>query len=109
MTDAPRTELAARVIAALGPMPDIARRLSQIDVSDLHNATVILNGDPVVIHLGAEQFLPRLQAYLELAPTLRERVTAIDYVDVRFVDRIYVRPAAERRPAGKAAVSTKRR
>jgi len=55
---------------------------------------VILSGDPAVIQLGEDQFLPRLQGYLELAPALRERVADIDYVDLRFDDRIYVRPAS---------------
>jgi cell division septal protein FtsQ len=68
--------------------------VSQIDVADLHNAAVILTGDPAVIQLGEDQFLPRLQGYLELAPALRERVADIDYVDLRFDDRIYVRPAS---------------
>ena len=80
------------MIAALKAKPSIARRLSQVDVTDLHNAAVILSGDPAVIHLGEDQFLARLQSYLELAPTLRERVADIDYVDLRFDDRIYVRP-----------------
>jgi cell division septal protein FtsQ len=47
-----------------------------------------------VIQLGEDQFLPRLQGYLELASALRERVADIDYVDLRFDDRIYVRPAS---------------
>ena len=64
LTDEARAELAARVIAALGAQPAIARRLSQIDVSDLHNAAVILNGDPAVLHLGDDQFLPRLAVVL---------------------------------------------
>jgi cell division septal protein FtsQ len=63
-----------------------------VDVSDLHNASVILSGDPAMIQIGEDQFLKRLQAYLDLAPTLRERVADIDYVDLRFDDRIYVRP-----------------
>ena len=67
---------------------------------DLHNAAVILSGDPAVIELGDERFLPRLQSYLELAPTLRERVSDIDYVDLRFDDRIYVRPIGEHAAAG---------
>ena len=92
LTDEGRSELAARVIAAVKSTPGVARRLSQVDVSDLHNASVILSGDPAVIQLGEDQFLKRLQAYLELAPTLRERVADIDYVDLRFDDRIYVRP-----------------
>ena len=41
-----------------------------------------------------EKFLERLQSYLELAPALRERVPEIDYVDLRFGTRVYVRPAA---------------
>ena len=92
LTDEARAELAARVIAALKSKPDVARRLSQVDVADLHNASVILSGDAAVIQLGEDHFLQRLQSYLELAPTLHARVADIDYVDVRFDNRIYVRP-----------------
>jgi cell division septal protein FtsQ len=95
LTDEPRAELAARVIGALKARPDVAKRLSQIDVADLHNASVILTGDPAVIQLGEDQFLPRLQSYLDLSAALHERVADIDYVDLRFEDRIYVRPAGK--------------
>ena len=94
-TDIARAELAARLIAAVHARPEMARRLSQIDVTDVHNASVILNGDPAVIYVGEDQFLQRLQQYVELAPTLRERVPDIDYVDLRFDERIYVRPAGK--------------
>jgi cell division protein FtsQ len=94
LTDERRADLAARLMTALRAKPQVARRVSQIDVADLHNAAVILTGDPAVIQLGEDQFLPRLQGYLELAPALRERVADIDYVDLRFDDRIYVRPAS---------------
>jgi cell division protein FtsQ len=92
MTDEARAELAARLIASVKGRPEIARRLSQVDVTDLHNAAVILSGDHAVLQLGEDHFLARLQQYLELADTLRERVADIDYVDLRFDDRIYVRP-----------------
>ena len=105
MTDRLRGDLAARVIAAVKARPDIARRLSQVDVADLHNAAVILAGDPAVIYLGEDQFLPRLQSYLELASALRDRVQDIDYVDLRFDDRIYVRPVPKQTKRG-AAPST---
>ncbi len=111
LTDEARAELASRVIAAVKAKPEIARRLSQIDVSDLHNAEVILAGDPALLQLGEDQMLPRLQSYLQLAPTLRERVPDIDYVDLRFDDRIYVRPAGKAvravaaAPASAAAVA----
>jgi cell division protein FtsQ len=97
MTDEPRAELAARVITALQSKPQIASRLSQVDVRDVHNAAVILNGDSAVIQLGEDQFLARLESYLDLASALHERVAEIDYVDLRFDDRIYVRPAGKRR------------
>jgi cell division protein FtsQ len=105
-TDEARAGLAARVITALRAKPAVARMLSQVDVTDVRNAAVILNGDSAVIQLGDDQFLPRLQGYLELAPSLRARVPDIDYVDVRFDSRIYVRPA---RAAQKTAEKTRER
>jgi cell division protein FtsQ len=97
--DEGRADLAARVITAVRAKPALAKRLSQVDVSDGHNATVILTGDPAVLELGDDQFVPRLESYLSLAPTLRERVADIDYVDLRFDDRIYVRPTNVPKPA----------
>lgn len=91
-TDRSRAELAARLIASLRGDPEIARRLSQVDVSDLDNAAVLLTSDPAVIYVGRDRFLPRIRSYLQLATALRERVPDIDYVDLRFDDRIYVRP-----------------
>ena len=91
-TDEARAELAARVIAAIRGAPQLGRQLSQVDVSDVHDASVMLDGDPAVIRLGEDQFLPRLKSYLDLAAALRDRVPDIDYVDLRFDDRVYVRP-----------------
>jgi len=88
-----RADLASRLIAALRPEQPVARRLSQIDVSDAHNAAVILTGDPAVIYVGEDRFLQRLRSYLELSAALKSRVPAIDSVDLRFEDRIYVRPS----------------
>jgi cell division protein FtsQ len=97
LADQARAELAARLITSLRARPPIAKRVSQVDVTDLHNAAVILNDDAAVIRLGDDQFLQRLEAYLDLAPALRERVNEIDYVDLRFDDRIYVRPARKQK------------
>jgi cell division protein FtsQ len=94
-----RGALAARVIRALRSHEQLSSRLSQIDVSDARNAAVILSGDRAVLFVGDDRFLPRLQSYLDLATALRERVPDIDYVDLRFEDRIYVRPVGGRRRA----------
>jgi cell division protein FtsQ len=98
--DERRAELAARVLDALAARRDLADRVSQIDVSDVHDAAVLLENDPALLHLGDERFAERIQSYLDLAPALRERVPDIDYVDLRFDERVYVRPGnAPRRVA----------
>jgi cell division protein FtsQ len=95
--DERRADLAARVMDAVAQRRDLGRRVSQIDVSDLHDAVVLLGDDDAALHLGEEHFVERLQSYVDLAPTLRERVPEIDYVDLRFDERLYVRPRATRR------------
>ncbi len=92
--DAARADLAARVVRALSVNKRLARRVSEIDVTDAHNAVVMLDGETALLHLGDTQFAERLQSYVELAPTLHARVPNIDYVDLRFDERVYVRPAA---------------
>ena len=109
--DPQRAELASRAIASIARNAQISARLSQIDVTDLHDAVVLLEGDSALLHLGSDKFLERIQAYLDLSVALRERVADIDYVDLRFDPRVYVRPAkaprdaarrrAERRPAAR--------
>ena len=111
--DPARVELAARVIAELGRNQQIGGRLSQVDVSDAHDALVLLEEDGALLHLGEDRFLERVQSYLELSPALRERVNDIDYVDLRFDSRVYVRPAANgnrgaARPASGPAAPGKR-
>lgn len=95
-----RALLARRLLDALRAR-NMAGQISQIDVSDSRNAVVLLDGDTTLIRLGNERFVERLQSYHDLAPALRERVPAIDYVDLRFDERVYVGPArAGRWPRG---------
>jgi cell division protein FtsQ len=103
-TDMYRAMLARRLLDALR-VRRIAGRISQIDVSDARNAVVLLEGDPTLIRLGSERFVERLQSYFDLAPALRERVPAIDYVDLRFDERVYVRPA-KKRPAPRSRAAS---
>ena len=90
--DARRASLAMRLLAALHARPDLADRVSQIDVSDARDAVVMLKGDTALVRVGDGQFAERLQSYLDLAPALRRAVPQIDYVDLRFGERVYVRP-----------------
>ena len=91
--DPARASLAGRLLGALDERRDLLQQVSQIDVSNPRNAVVLLNRDPALLHLGDRRFAERLQAWLDLNEALRERVPAIEYVDLRFDDRVYVRPA----------------
>jgi len=99
MVDEGRAALAARVLSSLQGRPELAGRVSQIDVSDVRDAVVILKNDTALIRIGEEEFAERLQSYLDLVSALREKVPQIDYVDLRFGERVYVRP--QRRPGGR--------
>jgi cell division septal protein FtsQ len=92
LIDDARARLAGRVLADLRHRPDLAGRLSQIDVSDPRDAVVILKGDTALVRIGEDRFADRIQSYLDLQGALRDRVPSIDYVDLRFDERVYVRP-----------------
>src|SRR5918996_995929 len=79
--DEAKALLAARLILALQARPDLAAKVSQIDVSDAHDAVVILDGDTAMLRLGEDDFVERLQEYVDLRPALRERVAGVGYVD----------------------------
>jgi cell division protein FtsQ len=102
LADADRVRLTGALLQAIGRRPDLRARLSQIDVSRAHDAAVMFDNDAVWLHLGEERFLERLTAYLELAPTLRSRFTSIDYIDLRFDDRIFVRSGGEQAELARA-------
>jgi cell division protein FtsQ len=95
--DPARAALAARVVASVRNRPELAKRLSQIDVTNPHNAQVTLAGDTAVLRLGEEQFQQRIESYLQLADTLRSSVPDIEYVDLRFGERVFVGPAGKGR------------
>jgi cell division protein FtsQ len=90
--DEDRAELAARVVESIQESRELVTRVSQIDVSDAHDAVVMLDDDSALLHVGEDKFRERLQSYLEIAEALRDRIPDIDYVDLRFDQRLYVKP-----------------
>jgi len=91
--DETRAQLVSSFVAALDTLPELSSRISQINVEDPYDAVVLLNDGPTFIHLGHEQFAERLREYLELAPVLGAYVADIDYVDLRFDRKVFIRPA----------------
>jgi cell division protein FtsQ len=92
--DDARAVLAGRVLADFQRRPDLARLVSQVDVSNAYDAIVMLKDDTALIHTGDDNFVERVQMYLELAPRMRVDVPEIDYVDMRFGERIAVKGLA---------------
>ena len=100
-----RAALAARVLDSVATRKAIARGCRRSTSPTPHDVVVLLEGDPAQLRLGEERFVERLQAYLEVASALRARIADIDYVDLRFDDRVYVKPrgAAGTVEAGQSA------
>ena len=100
--DERRSRLAASLIRELDAEPDLASRVSQIDVGDPYDAVVLLNDSPTLIHLGDERFVERLREYEFLVPTLRAHEPDIDYADMRFEsagNHSGCRPRQDNRPS----------
>lgn len=89
--DPMRAAVTTRFLDALSSRPDVTRALSQVDVSAPSNVIVLLGDDPTYLYLGDELFLERIQTYLELTPALAERARPVDYVDLRFGNRVFVK------------------
>lgn len=89
-----RAALASRLIGTLEGRPELLQRVSEIDVTNPNDAVLVLESDSTALHVGSDQFAERLQSYLGLSEALHARVPDIEYVDLRFADRVYVRPAA---------------
>jgi cell division protein FtsQ len=97
-----RVYLVERFLSALSAAPTLRARVSEIDVADPHDITVLLEGDSTVVRVGDEHFVERLERYLALAPTLRQKLSDLEYVDVRF-DNLFVMPRGRVSPSTRPA------
>jgi cell division septal protein FtsQ len=110
LVDEQRSAFAADVLKDLRrSSSDLAARVSQIDVSNDEDAVILLADDTARVHLGREAYADRLRSYLNLAPTLRARVSGIDYVDLRFDPRIFVRPIGSKKAVLQTATPSRPR
>ncbi len=99
VVDPERAYLAARFLDALAGAPALKPHVSQVDVSNAHNLVVLIDQDPARLYVGDKDFVTRLQRYVEMGPTLKEQISDIDYVDLRFDERI---PVSKKRAAASA-------
>jgi cell division protein FtsQ len=89
--DRDRAELTRQFLQTIQSAGTFRQRVSQVDVAAAGDVAVLLDTDATVIHLGDTRFVERLRTYDALVPTLRERLREIDYVDMRFDQRVYVK------------------
>lgn len=92
VTDADRVLLTGRFVDALESRPDLRKRISQVDVANARDLVAILDSSPAALHLGDTRFVERLTTYFEISQTLTDQFSELDYVDLRFDDRVFVRP-----------------
>jgi cell division septal protein FtsQ len=96
--DPERVGVTASLLDDMASRHDLQERLSQIDVTNPRDVVVMIEDDVAWLHLGQASFVARLQRYLDLRPALLDRFGAIDYADLKFDERIYVRGQGQRAP-----------
>jgi len=82
--------LTGRFLDALRGQPELRGRVSQIDVTNGRDVVALLTDSPILLHLGDDQFIERLTTYLEVAPTLAQQFKDIDFVDLRYGEKVVV-------------------
>jgi cell division protein FtsQ len=101
--DPDRVRVTTLLLDDLASRRDLQQRLSQVDVSNPRDVVVMVDDDAAWLHLGQASFVERLERYLDLRPALRDRFGAIDYADLKFDERIYVRGYGQRTSGAVAA------
>jgi cell division protein FtsQ len=76
-----------RLCAEIG---EICERVSEVDVADPNNLRVRMNahGDSVLLTLGRENYMQRVQRFLDHYPEIHRRLPAAATFDLRLDDRI---------------------
>ena len=85
-----KTALAWRCLSALTPEQRLG--LEALDLSQNHCVGVIVRGSDVRFILGAERFSERLSFIQSYQGELEARYGPVEYVDLRFEDRIIFKP-----------------
>jgi cell division septal protein FtsQ len=94
--NASRIALGLSVLAELSSgAPDVARQISEIDLSDTGNVRVMMVDDTAEIFLGDRDFLKRFQVFMANMPQYQElkaEYSEIASVDLRYDGKIIYRP-----------------
>jgi cell division protein FtsQ len=74
--------------------PNYVKQLSEVDLSDPENVKVTANdpGGTMVVHLGAQDFLPRYKLYVTHIAEWRQQFQNVQSVDLRYEGQVVVNP-----------------
>jgi cell division protein FtsQ len=74
--------------------PNYVKQLSEVDLSDPENVKVTANdpGGTMVVHLGAQDFLPRYKLYVTHIAEWRQQFQNVQSVDLRYEGQVIVNP-----------------
>lgn len=78
----------------LSSSPNYVKQLSEVDLSDPENVKVTANdpGGTMVVHLGAQDFLPRYKLYVSHIAEWRQQFQNVQSVDLRYEGQVIVNP-----------------
>src|SRR5438270_7635597 len=74
--------------------PNYVKQVSEVDLSDPENVKVTANdpGGTMVVHLGAQDFLPRYKLYVSHIAEWRQQFQNVQSVDLRYEGQVIVNP-----------------
>jgi cell division protein FtsQ len=80
--------------AASSGSPNYVKQLSEVDLSDPEDVKVTANdpGGTMVVHLGAQDFLPRYKLYVSHIGEWRQQFQNVQSVDLRYEGQVIVNP-----------------
>jgi cell division protein FtsQ len=84
--------------------PNYVKQLSEVDLSDPEDVKVTANdpGGTMVVHLGAQDFLPRYKLYVSHIAEWRQQFQNVQSVDLRYEGQVIVNPDSRDREIGKS-------
>jgi cell division septal protein FtsQ len=74
--------------------PEIREEVEALDLSQVDSLSLTFKGQPTRLILGTDRFLEKTQFFLSCLDRLESDNGPLEYIDLRFDDRIYFKPLA---------------
>ncbi len=81
--------------------PDIREEVEALDLSRIDSVSVTFRERPTRLVLGTDRFLEKIQFFLSSLSNLESSHGPLEYIDLRFDDRIYFKPLTVLSQAGR--------